>query len=389
MRLISVLFLIFLGFFTRPELAWCQAKSKNSKSAKASSKKTVSKTQKIVSKRPDPSEYNLVNLASFTAQGNTYETTLPALLLSDRSVAVQIDSRNTLEDLSLNSRVFVTSPTYVQLFPLDYDSASRWVLLKSDQKLPIRAAHFAAKLNAQQISRMFHYDDVGQWLRDAAAMKARAHETRSPASLNTSAAAVIERKIQSFGDRFAEAFQSPMKRLTINNLSLAPEVTGLNCHAASPIIESEAAQSFVANATAIKCQYQDPMPYSPNFDLALRLQVGMIKIKNGQNQTDASRIELLQNLAAKEVSEVKQLSTQIKYSTPTICETSHLTDKNVDVYFCTRSLRGFRSLNDSVVIMGRSTGQSYVYNMVRASGIGSDSTQRIIQANLGVLGANP
>ncbi len=108
-----------------------------------------------------------------------------------------------------------------------------------------------------------------------------------------------------------------------------------------------------------------------------------------QASNESSRLQLLQNIAARETDNMKKMSAQIKYSTPATCESSHLNDKNIDVYYCTRGLRGFHSLSDSVVVVGKASGQSYLYNMIRTAGFSADSTQSILQANLNILEANP
>jgi len=175
----------------------------------------------------------------------------------------------------------------------------------------------------------------------------------------------------------------------MESLSLGPSVDGIPCQSASPVVTSEELQSSITGATAVGCAAETNIQLTQNFNFGFRMQAGVLKMRYGEGSNDGARSLLLQNLASREVESLHRMSAQIKSSTPATCESSHLTDKNIDVYFCTRGLRGFRSLSDSVVVIGRASGQSYIYNMMRASGFSPDSTQTILQSNISVLGANP
>jgi hypothetical protein len=332
-------------------------------------------------------EYQVITLAVYASPGDTYQTSITAVLLSDKFAAFRLDNANTLEDLSLFSRIFVSTPKWVQMYPVDVDMETNWVLLKSDDRLAL-TAKFTVAETAAQAAHTFRYESEAQWLHDLAPVRSHALERRGVSSVAMSGRALLEGKIRSYGDHIANVLQSSPNDLKLGSYFVAPRAEGLPCQSSSPVVTSEDLQASIYSASAVNCEAITQIYLAPNFNFGFRMQAGTLQMHSPELQVEATRVQLLQNIAAREVDSIHKMSSLVKYSTPTKCETSFLTDKNMDVYYCTRSLRGFQNLSDSIVVVGRLQGTNYLYNMIRTSGFSTDSTQDIIQANLKVLGMN-
>ncbi len=330
-----------------------------------------------------PSASRIVSLAYFAKAGSMYQNSVPAVVLSDRLLAVRMDKNGTLQEIASDYQFYLHNRKYTHVRPVDIDLRSRWVLMESE--IPVNFATIAPTPHSETL---FEEPTKAQMVSDIAQMRAQYENRRATASISPNSSDMLQSRILSEGDAWTSAFQHATARLKIDRLNLAPQVAHLRCHPDSPSVDSADLQESLSSAQGLKCESISKVKIYKGFEQGFKLSSGVLDFALHRESNETLRTRLLQELAMDEMNDLKKHGSQVEYSSPVICETSYITDSRVDAYYCTRTLRGFPALSDSVLIFGRLSGQKYVYNMVRTSGFSSQSTGSIVQTVLETMETN-
>jgi hypothetical protein len=325
----------------------------------------------------------IVPLAYFAKAGSMYQNSMPALVLSDRLLAVRMDKNTTLQEIANDYQFYFRTRKYTRVRPIDVDLHTRWVLMETDTPL-----NFAGVKPTAHPEAVFEEPNHIQLMSDLSAIRAQNANHRSTASAAETTNAVFAARIESEGEAWTNMFQHASAQLRIDQYNLAPQVPHMRCHPDSPAVESNDLQESVVEAQGLKCESLAKVRIYRGFDQQFKLSSGVLDFVVHREGDESVRSRLLRELASDELKDLKKNTALIEYSSPVVCEATYMTDSRIDAYYCTRSLRGFPSLSDSVLIFGRLSGQKYVYNMIRTSGFNTKSTGTIAQTILDTMETN-
>lgn len=334
----------------------------------------------------------LVPVYLYSATGEMTGATFKAMHVGEQMLAVKIEESVTFMDLLSNYKLYSITPEDRSLNELSFvavnfeNKLALMKMVKPDLKnfvfswpkviAPNMAIQFG--MNASELV------DVFNQMRS----EIQRDQSRQTASSNRNPAAVIETKLLYRAQKLTNDFVQSTEPVRIGKNMLATKPPGTRCGPKSPEVSTSALQQQIVTAWSMDCSWSEGLEISPYVKQFIGLTSGILNLKDGALLSDEKRLQLVQELSESNEKNMQLFSKNVQYSTQSVCEKSLLTDRRVDVYYCTRNFKMLPTLSDSFVIMGTLRGNEYLYTLVRASGFSAQMNQNISNKLLTSLGRN-
>ncbi len=327
----------------------------------------------------------------FSLNGDMTGLNFKALHVGEQMLAVKIEQVVTFIDLLSNYRLYYQtedkSLIEIQFVSVDFEqNLALMKMVKPDLKSYV---YSWPKTMTPQTAMQFGMTPQ-EMLSVLTQLRSQVspEQSRQTASAGRNPAAVIQSKLLGRAQKLTNDFVQSTEPLRIGKNMLATKPPGTRCGPKSPEVSTPGLQKEILTAWSMNCAWSEPLNLSSSLQQYIGLTSGMIYLKKGMNFSDDKRLQLIQEISGEHEKSLIQSSTNVQYSTQSHCEKSFLTDRRVDVYYCTRNFKLLPMLSDSFLIMGTLRGDEYLYTLVRASGFSAEMNQNISNKILTSLGRN-
>lgn len=286
-------------------------------------------------------------------------TPLPALLLSPNSVVAQIPEGMQLQNLTTGRGVCFPSASCISLKPVKINLQKNQIWFESSQKLVIKG---------QKVTRTI--------------ASTTADNSRAIASL-------IGSEINRWSKLLYESYTKTKSYYLLGGARFSARPGGMACANSSLQVKDESLQKLIYGGRALFCESSTSGHISESFQYGYTTRFGYVDLWSNRQLTDDQKTKLLSEIGMPENEDLKGQSTHVQQSTHLFCDQSVIREEDVEVHTCTRTLRQFPDLQDTVFIFGKKRNQRLYYNVVRLSGFGQETTKRMVESFISVLGGNP
>jgi len=370
------------------EPAWSAQPTVRLRARSARSKKlarTLPPKIEAKSSKPVPASgpANIVKLAIFPNSGNVPLGYLNAVVVSQKTLAARLYDKNSFQDYSRRARVLFPASQYLTLKMTDLDLATGWMILKSDETLPVEApGTYPQQLPSSQAG-LLGYSDGWSLNRDWEFVLEKLRSHRKIAS-RLPPATVIENELSRLEQYHLSKLSVPVKKLEIENFSLAPLHDGFRCSPANVKVHSQVLHQLISAANSVSCKTE-----GASGALGIQIDAGILDFWANRTFTYALQSQLLKELSSSQFDQHKQDSEQVENSTLVICQNSRIADNNIEVHYCTRTLRAAPNFQDTVAVYGRKSRQRFLYTIVRTGAMSEKGTKQFIESVMNTLETNP
>jgi hypothetical protein len=350
--------------------------------ARAHANKLPSHAQKLprkvaVTSRPQIFEPQFVQIGIFHSTANALIKNVPAIPISSNTAALRL-SEIEIEELGSGYRLYLSGRS--ELRWLDADLAKKWFLVQASTTFAFRGIPTAL---APQHKDEFGYSTAAEMNEDWQSVREIFQMSRRPAS---AASTVLETELQRLGDKMLTPLLESQQRMQVDRYVFGPLASSLKCHTESYKVDSESLQKEILRSSSVLCEATTGAHISKGLKQMVRFHAGFVDARNAQGFVDPS--EVLSELGRAEFANVTDKAKEISFSSPTQCTKAHISDSGFDVEHCTRTFRGFPSLQDTVVVIGKPLRGRLITNVVRMSGLTRESTRLILQNILDTMERN-
>ncbi len=326
---------------------------------------------------------NAISLSIFPANGNVALGSMRGIVVSPKIVATRLGQRDRFQNFSRRVRALFPASQYVNLNLIEVDLVSGWMLFQAAQTLPIEAPRGFPKNLPGSLAADFGYSDYSEMNHDWDEIMTRLRPDRQAASKPT-AVATIERELANLEQSNLLRFVSAPKKIEVESFTLAPFADNFICQPGTAKIESKAVHQFISGATSVNCK-------SPGAEgvLGIRVETGVLDFWSNRKFSDGVQSKLLTDIAAKHFEEHRLESEKIENSTHSICQKTKIRDDNIEVHYCTRTLRSAPAFQDTVAVFGKKSRQRFLYTTLRTGALSEAGTKRAVESILSALEENP
>ena len=328
----------------------------------------------------------------YSATGEMTGAIFNGMQVGDQMLAVKLSESLTFIDLLSNYRLFHMSEdrSFNELILVSLNFENKFALMKMSKPDLKNFVFSWPKVIAPSVAVQFGMNSSQEMMDVLNRMRSdlQRDPSRQTASSNRNPAAVIESRLLWRAQKLTTDFIQSTDPVRIGKNVLATKPPGTRCGPRSPEVSTSALQQQVTTAWAMDCSWNESFEVSSQVRQYFAMTSGLLTLKDGNLFSDDKRLQLVQELAESNEKNMQQLSKNVQYSTQSLCERSFLTDRRVDVYYCTRNYKLLPALSDSFVIMGVLRGNEYLYTLVRSSGFSAEMNQGIANKVLTSLGRN-
>jgi hypothetical protein len=325
-----------------------------------------------------------VQVILFPSQGNVPVGRLHAFILSSRMVAARLDKRESFQDLARRLRaLYPSSSRYIALRLMDIDLTTGWALFHGEKDLP-GAPSALPKTAPPRLASAFGYYDSSEWSRDWAAVLARFKAERRVAS-RLSPGMVIERELSHLEqENLAQLSGRGSRKMEVEKFTLGPLAANFKCAPGAVKLSESASHSLISGATAVSCKSSGASGV-----LGLRLDAGVLDFWANRHFNEAAQTQLLDDIQASAFENLLEESRNAENSTQAVCQKTKIADDNLEVHYCTRTLRSAPNFQDTVMIFGKRSRQRFIYTILRTDAMSEEGTKKVVESVLTALEENP